>query len=157
MKRGDYMIHVLVESAKNIKYNGVCDPIVEISVLGKKEFTTAQKGINNMSVAEWNEHIFYEFKNQETSQLEAGKIEIKLKDQGIFKDALIGYYEFDLNYIYLMPNHALMHKWIVMSNPESENFGEVTGYLKLSITVAGVDDEMVAIEDDPHPEKESII
>lgn len=57
------MIHVLVESAKNIKYNGVCDPIVEISVLGKKEFTTAQKGITNMSVAEWNEHIFYEFKN----------------------------------------------------------------------------------------------
>lgn len=50
-----------------------------------------------------------------------------------------------------------MHKWIVMSNPESDTFGEVTGYLKLSITVAGVEDEMVAIEDDPTPEKESII
>jgi hypothetical protein len=28
-----------------------------------------------------------------------------------------------------------------MSNPESENFGEVTGQLKISITIAGEGDE----------------
>lgn len=59
-----------------------------------------------------------------------------MTDKGYFKNTMLGYYEFDLNYIYLMPKHAMLHKWIVMSNPESENFGEVTGYLKLSITVA---------------------
>ena len=44
-----------------------------------------------------------------------------------------------------------MHKWILMSNPESEDFGEVTGSLKISITIAGSGDEQVAIEDDPNP------
>lgn len=34
-----------------------------------------------------------------------------------------------------------MHKWIVMSNPESENFGEVTAQLKISVTICGEGDE----------------
>ena len=44
-----------------------------------------------------------------------------------------------------------------MSNPESENFGEVTGLLKISITICGQGDEQVGIEDDPHPEVEDVI
>ena len=50
-----------------------------------------------------------------------------------------------------------MHKWIVMSNPESEDFGEVTGFLKISITIAGSGDEQVPIEDDPNPTEEEFI
>jgi hypothetical protein len=56
-----------------------------------------------------------------------------------------------------MPDHALMHKFIVMSNPESEDFGEVTGYLKLSITISGAGDTSVPIEDDPNPDKEDVL
>ena len=48
-------------------------------------------------------------------------------DKGFFKEGLIGYYEFDLTYIYQMDNHSIMHKWIVLSNPESEEYGEITG------------------------------
>lgn len=51
-------------------------------------------------MAVWNEHIFFEPKNLETHQLENGKVEIKLLDKGFIKDALIGFYEFDLSYIY---------------------------------------------------------
>ena len=50
-----------------------------------------------------------------------------------------------------------MHKWILMSNPESEDFGEVTGSLKISITIAGSGDEQVTIEDDPNPNQEDFI
>ena len=50
-----------------------------------------------------------------------------------------------------------MHKYIVLSNPESENFGEVTGYLKLSITIAGGSDNAIQIEDDPNPDVEDIL
>jgi len=78
-------------------------------------------------------------------------------DKGFFKDALIGFYQFDLSYIYLKKDHALMHKWIVMSNPESEDFGEVTGQLKISITICGSGDEQVPIEDDPNPTEEDFI
>ena len=137
MKRGDYMIHVMVETAKNldIPEGEVIDPIVEVTCLGERKFTKALDDINNTGLAIWNEHLFFEPKNVEVDRLEKGKIEIKLMDKGFFKDALVGYYEFDLNSIYLREEHALQHKWAVMSNPESEEFGKVTAYLKLSITL----------------------
>lgn len=50
-----------------------------------------------------------------------------------------------------------MHKWIILSNPESESYGEVTGQLKLSITICGEGDEQVGIEEDPDPEKEDML
>jgi hypothetical protein len=154
MKRGDYMIHVYVELVKNIDIDEgeVVDPVVEIVCLGERKFTKALNDINNTTEAVFNEHVFFEPKNVEVERLDKGKIEIKLMDKGFFKDALIGYYEFDLNYIYLMPDHALMHKYIVLSNPESEkDFGKVTAYLKLSISICGAGDEQIAIEDDPNP------
>ena len=143
MKRGDYMIHVYVEQAKNLKVPPelTVDPIVQIFCLNERKFTTAQDDINNTGICVWNEHVFFEAKQQETEDLKQGKIVIKLLDKGFFKDALIGYYEFDLSTIYQMPDHALMHKWIIMSNPESENYGEVTAQLKLSITICGEGDD----------------
>lgn len=160
MKRGDYMIHIYIEEAKNLKTGGEgesVDPMVELTVLGQSKYTKAEDNISSTGIAVWNEHIFFEPKNVEKDDLENGKIEIRLLDKGFFKDALIGYYEFDLSYIYLMDKHSMMHKWIIMSNPESENFGEVTGNLKLSITIAGNDDSQEQITDDPNPEKEDIL
>jgi hypothetical protein len=50
-----------------------------------------------------------------------------------------------------------MHKWVVMSNAESEIFGEVTSLLKLSISVMGPDDKEIEITDDNNPLKEEFI
>jgi len=51
-------------------------------------------------VADWNEHIFFERKNVEEEELSLAKVEIKLLHKGFLKDTLIGFYEFDLTYIY---------------------------------------------------------
>ena len=64
-----------------------------------------------------------------------------MNKKSIFKDVMIGMYEFDISYIYFMDQHLLLHKWIALSDPSSENFNEVTGYLKLSISVAASGDE----------------
>ena len=133
------------------------DPLIEVSCMNMKKFSSNKDGIDNMQVINWNEHIFMEFNNKEPNELEKAKVSLKMLDKGIFKDEIIGYYEFDLNYIYLQPNHALLHKWVFMSNPESENFSEVTAYFKMSISVSGVGDPNIAIEDDPNPEKEDVI
>jgi len=159
MKRGDYMIHLMVEQAKELKIaeGKSIDPIVEIRILGERKFTTALKGINNLTVANWSEHVFFEKKNVEEEQLAMAKVEIKLLDKGFIKDALIGFYEFDLTYIYQQEGHSLMHKWIIMSNPEGADFSEVTGYLKISMAITGVGDNQLPIEDDPEPNVESFI
>ena len=66
----------------------------------------------------------------------------------MFKNALIGQFEFDLSYVYFMKDHALLHRWIALSNPNSENFSEITGYLKISINVTCTGDESIQINDD---------
>jgi hypothetical protein len=61
-------------------------------------------------------------------------------DKGYFKDAIVGLYEFDVAYIYFMTDHILLHRWLALSNPAAPNFDEVTGYLKISISVAATGD-----------------
>ena len=41
-----------------------------------------------------------------------------------------------------------MHKWVALSNPESADFNEVAGYLKLSLSVSTVGDEQIQITED---------
>lgn len=56
-----------------------------------------------------------------------------------------------------MKQHALMHKWAGLSNPNSENFNEVAGYLKISITICTAGDEQVQITEDDNENSEDAI
>jgi hypothetical protein len=69
-------------------------------------------------------------------------------DKGYFKQSIIGQYEFDVAWVYFHPKRSFLHKWVVLSNPESASFNEVAGYLKLSISVATVGDEQIQITED---------
>lgn len=57
-------------------------------------------------------------------------------------------FEFDVAFVYFMAQHTMFHKWIVLSDPNSPNFDEVTGYMKLSISVAAAGDEQIQITED---------
>ena len=67
MKRGDYMIHVFVEKAKEIKVpkNSTVDPLISIECLGQKKFTTAKDDIGGLGEVIWSEHLFLEPRNVE--------------------------------------------------------------------------------------------
>ena len=56
-----------------------------------------------------------------------------------------------------MKHHVMLHKWLALSNPNSENYSEVTGYLKLSINVTCTGDESVQIDDDDGPEDTNVL
>ena len=60
-------------------------------------------------------------------------------------------FEFDVAFIYFKDDHALLHNWIALSNPLSENYDEVTGYMKLSIAVAATGDKQIQIKEDNSP------
>ena len=92
MKRGDYMIHIFVEKAKEIDCpdEGTVDPMVEIHCLGQKCFTTAKDNIGSMAEVTWSEHLFMEPHQVEKKEAEDGKILIKLLDKGFMKNGLIG-------------------------------------------------------------------
>lgn len=50
-----------------------------------------------------------------------------------------------------------MHKYLVLNNPESDDYGQVTAYLKVSMTVTGAGDVPVPIEDDPNPNSDDLL
>jgi hypothetical protein len=74
-------------------------------------------------------------------------------DKGFMRNSLIGVFEFDLSYIYFMKDHLLLHQWLAISNPNSEDYSKITGYLKVSISVVCTGDEQVQIEDDDGEDK----
>ncbi len=46
MKRGDYMIHLLLEKGKEFKGDGdTVDPMVELTCLGAKQYSSAKDDI----------------------------------------------------------------------------------------------------------------
>ena len=62
-------------------------------------------------------------------------------NKGMFRDEMIGSYEFDMTFVYYMKDHAMHNQWVALVNPESEDFSAVAGNLKLSIAVQGPGDE----------------
>jgi len=60
---------------------------------------------------------------------------IKIKNKGVFKDEIIGCYEFDSTQIYFNEDHTIYHQWLAFYNPESVNMTEVSGLLRVSISV----------------------
>jgi hypothetical protein len=89
--------------------------------------------------------------------IEQAKITIRCLDKGYFKDAVVGLYEFDVAYIYFMKDHLLLHKWLALSNPAAPNFDEVTGYLKISISVAATGDSQIQINEDTSGDTDTAI
>ncbi len=41
-----------------------------------------------------------------------------------------------------------MHRWVALSNPQSENYDQIAGYLKLSIAVTTKNDETINITEE---------
>ena len=107
-----------------------------------------------MGEVNWSEHLFMEPHQVEKKEAEDGKIQIRLLDKGFLKNGLIGSFDFDLSYIYFMKDHILLHKWLAVSDPNSENYSEITGYIKVSISVAATGDEQIQITEDDDNAKE---
>ena len=80
--------------------------------------------------------------------MENGSIVIRVLDKRTFKNSVIGVYHFSVSNIYFREDHCLQHQWIALSNPESQSFNEITGYLKVSISVIGENDDQVKLSDE---------
>lgn len=74
-------------------------------------------------------------------------ITFKVMNKGMFRDEMIGTYEFDMTTVYFKDKHAIQHQWIAMFNPEGDDFSEITANLKISIAVQGPGDEQVQLND----------
>jgi hypothetical protein len=120
-----------------IIFRQTVNPLIEVSTCGITKYTASKTDVACGSAANisWREHLFFEPRNMHSSKIELDTISIKVKNKGIFKDELIGMYEFDMTKVYFEKGHAIQNQWIALFNPEATNFSEISGNLKISISV----------------------
>ena len=150
MKKGDYSIHVLIEEIKNciqIDPERLPYPIVKITCFNNKSQRT-NKPSQACTEYTYDEHFYFDQTNMSTEQIDSSKIIIEVYDSenSRKREDFLGIYEFDMEYIYNHPNHALKNFWLALANPESDDITKVRGYLKLSISVLHDNDPRVELE-----------
>ena len=89
-------------------------------------------------------------------QLEQSRITVKVLEKAYFKDAMIGQFEFDFSHVYFMQDHMWEHVWVALTNPNSEDFSALNGYLKLSASIYGADDDPHELKEDPNNNDDNV-
>ena len=144
--KGDYRVHVFIEESKGLMpltRDEILNPIISIKCFGKTKCTNKIKGVGSTTTSIWNEHIYFSRLKCSVSDILSEKIIIRVKDSRILKDPLIGSYEFDLTHIYHEKNHCILHTWVALSNPYSEEVSIMRGLLKLGVSILHSKDQPV--------------
>ena len=159
MKKEDYSVHVLIEEIKNlpqIKGDQLPFPTVKIKCFGKTQRTTKTK-ISCTSYT-FNEHFHFDKSNLTQEMLDSEKIIIEAYDsKHSKKEDYFGIYEFDFEYIYNNPDHAIHNFWLALANPESNDMTKIGGYLKLSISVLHENDPRIELENKENEDSNCLI
>lgn len=77
---------------------------------------------------------------------------IRVLNQGWLKNELVGQAIIDLSSVYFKQKNKMEHYWIGLDNPDSEDFENMKGLLKLSANVTGPNDNAQKLEMDYGPE-----
>lgn len=140
-KSGDYQVQVHIIEARQLKGRGLgdmSDPVVQVSVFGEVKSTSIKKSTLNCL---WDEVLYFEQKAMEPVRLEMEKLQVSVLDANTFrKNVVIGTYEFDLSSVYFKQDHEVYKCWVALSDTSSDSEG-IQGYLRLSVTCLGPDDE----------------
>lgn len=146
MKKGDYSVHILIEEVKNLisKNEDIPYPIIKISV---NNTTKRTKEVNTkVDTYFYGEHFYYDCLDMNNATLDSAKITIEVYDKE-YSDRCdyLGIYEFDFNFVYSSPEHALKNYWVALANPESDDFSKIRGYLRFSISILHMEDPRVEL------------
>ena len=73
-------------------------------------------------------------------------------NRGWIKNELVGLANYDLASIYFQENNKVEHVWVALENPDSEDFENMKGLLKISANVTGPKDNAQKLEQHVGPE-----
>ncbi|XP_020486571.2 myoferlin [Labrus bergylta] len=134
-KPQDFQIRIRVIEARQLPGNNI-KPVVKVNVCGQTHRTRIRRGNNPF----FDEMFFYNV-NLLPSELFDESISLRVYDSfSLRSDSLVGGFKLDVGFIYDEPGHAIMRKWLLLSDTDDSNSG-ARGYLKVSIIVVGTGDE----------------
>ncbi|XP_060895814.1 myoferlin [Labrus mixtus] len=133
-KPQDFQIRIRVIEARQLPGNNI-KPVVKVNVCGQTHRTRIRRGNNPF----FDEMFFYNV-NLLPSELFDESISLRVYDSfSLRSDSLVGEFKLDVGFIYDEPGHAIMRKWLLLSDTDSDSGAR--GYLKVSIIVVGTGDE----------------
>ncbi|XP_062256997.1 myoferlin isoform X1 [Platichthys flesus] len=134
-KPQDFQIRVRVIKGRQLPGNNI-KPVVKVNTCGQTHRTRIRRGNNPF----FDEMFFYNV-NMLPSELFDESISIRVYDSfSLRADSVMGEFKLDVGYIYDEPAHAIMRKWLLLSDPDDPSSG-ARGYLEVSIIVVGTGDE----------------
>lgn len=137
-KKGDYSVHIFIEESKGllpVTADKNFNPVIVVKCFSKAKCTRKLKDVTSGATSIWSEHIYFSQLGCSVNELESQKILIEVKDSKTLRDSLIGLYEMDFTYVYFQPKHCILHKWVILSNPYSEDISVQRGLLKIGVNV----------------------
>ena len=147
LKKGDYRVHVFLEQVRSLcpsEGSDTSDPVFIISAFNTSKSTKSFEKVGSESIVSINEHIFIDGFHKIPEEINNERISIQVRDHSsMLTDIMLGGYEMDMTYLYSLPDHSLVHQWIILSNPDSETFSDLKGYLKIGISVMHEDDKAI--------------
>ncbi|XP_031161831.1 myoferlin isoform X1 [Sander lucioperca] len=149
-KPQDFQIRIRVIEGRQLPGNNI-KPVVKVNVCGHTHRTRIRRGNNPF----FDEMFFYNV-NMLPSELFDESISLRVYDSfSLRSDSLMGEFKLDVGYIYDESGHAIMRKWLLLSDPEDSSSG-ARGYLKVSIAVVGTGDEPLTEKRDISEEQDDI-
>ncbi|XP_059215641.1 myoferlin [Centropristis striata] len=134
-KPQDFQIRVRVIQGRQLPGNNI-KPVVKVTVCGQTHRTRIRRGNNPF----FDEMFFYNV-NMLPSELFDESVSLRVYDSfSLRADSLMGEFKLDVGYIYDESGHAILSKWLLLSDPDDSSSGP-RGYLKVSIIVVGTGDE----------------
>ncbi|OWK58154.1 Myoferlin [Lonchura striata] len=134
-KPQDFQIRVRIIEGRQLPGNNI-KPVVKVHICGQTHRTRIKRGNNPF----FDEIFFYNVHMTPLELLDE-TISIRVYDSHSLRaDCLMGEFKIDIGYVYDEPGHAVMRKWLLLSDPEDTNSG-AKGYMKVSMFVLGTGDE----------------
>ncbi|OXB67404.1 hypothetical protein ASZ78_010962 [Callipepla squamata] len=134
-KPQDFQIRVRVIEGRQLPGNNI-KPVVKVHVCGQTHRTRIKRGNNP-----YFDEIFFYNVHMTPLELLDETISIRVYDSySLRADCLMGEFKIDIGYVYDEPGHAVMRKWLLLSDPEDTSSG-AKGYMKVSMFVLGTGDE----------------
>ncbi|KAA0718022.1 Myoferlin Fer-1-like protein 3 [Triplophysa tibetana] len=149
-KPQDFQIRIRVIEGRQLPGNNI-KPVVKVCVCGQTHRTRVRRGNNPF----FDEIFFYNV-NMLASDLFDESIMIRVYNAfSLRADSLMGEFKLDVGYIYDEPGHAVMRKWLLLSDTDDSSSG-AKGYLKVSMFIVGTGDEPPAEKREGNEEQDDI-
>nr|KAG5693813.1 hypothetical protein BaRGS_004421 [Batillaria attramentaria] len=147
----DFQVRVKVVQARQLQGANI-QPVARITVWNQTKQTRVKKSTNSPY---FNEIFFFNFHTAPAELMdELAEFQI-FNSKTLRSDSLIGSFKCDLGLVYDEPQHALLNKWLLLSDPEDTMAG-AKGYLKVSVVILGPGDEAPSMKVTETSEDEDI-